>query len=315
MIAESAYLCALKGVGVVVAAIAEVSAARREAAAHRVPSAKIYAAHAEMLSIEKNLDALIVAPPPLYHADAVLAGLKGHLHVLCEKPLTLDRAAFETIRSESESRYLAVYSVNNWAYSPQWSCLLELAASGRLGAIRHAEIRVLRTKPSVSALPEDWRKDPAVAGGGILVDHGWHNLYLMRRLLGPDTRLVSCVLSPDGSVDEVATVFLAAPGKTGTIHLSWKAAERSNSSFIDGERGTAELRDDLLIVKTEGCEKTIRFHERLSAGSSHPEWLAAMWPSFEAECSGRGRGDNLAESAFCLESVRAAYSGREAARA
>lgn len=318
MIAESAYLRALKGVGVVVAAIAEVSAPRRDAAARTVPSAKIYATHGKMLSIEKNLDALIVAAPPLHHADAVLAGLKRHLHVLCEKPLTLDRAAFEVIRSESVARNLTVYSVNNWAYSPQWSRLLELAPE-RLGAVRHAEIRVLRTQPSVSALPGDWRKDPAVSGGGILVDHGWHNLYLMRRLLGPETRLVSCVLSHDGAVDDAATVFLAAPGKTGTMHLSWKAVERSNYAFAAGERGTVELRDDLLLVKTEGGEETIRFHERLSAGSAHPEWLVAMWPSFEAECSGRGRGDNLSEAAFCLESVRAAYSGayngREPARA
>jgi len=268
-----------------------------------------------MLSTEKSLDAVIVATPPLYHADAVLAGLKAGLHVLCEKPLTLDPSAFENIRSESESRRLCVYSVNNWAYSPQWSRLLEVAASGRLGAIRHAEIRVLRTKPSVSALPGDWRKDPAVSGGGILVDHGWHNLYLMRRLLGPKTILVSVVLAPEDAADEVATALLRAPGATGTMHLSWKAGERSNSAFVAGERGTAELRDDLIIVKAEGNEETIRFPEKLSAGSAHPEWLAAMWPSFEAECSGRGQGDNLDESAFCLGSIRSAYDGREAARA
>lgn len=297
-----------------VASIAEAAAPRRDAAARAVPTAKVYAAHAEMISTEKALDALIVATPPLYHADAVLAGLKAGLPVLCEKPLTLDESAFEAIRSESEARHLTVYSVNNWAYSPQWSRLLEVSSSGRLGAIRHAEIRVLRTKPSVSALPGDWRKDPAISGGGILVDHGWHNLYLLRRLLGPETRLVSAVLSP-GAVDEVATAMLAAPGATGTMHLSWKAGERSNAAFVAGERGTAELRDDLLLVRADGNEEAIRFPEKLSAGSAHPEWLAAMWPAFESERSGRGRGDNLAESAFCLESIRAAYGAREAARA
>ena len=314
-IAENAYLRALKDSGVVVAAVAEVSTARREAASRAIPSAKVYATHAEMLTTEKALDALIVATPPLHHADAVLAGLKAGLHVLCEKPLTLDPSAFENIRSESIARGRAVYSVNNWAYSPQWSRLLELSASGRLGAIRHAEIRVLRTKPSVSALPGDWRKDPAVSGGGILVDHGWHNLYLMRRLLGPEARLVSAVLSPEGAVDEVASALLAAPGAAGTMHLSWKAGERSNSAFVAGERGTAELRDDVILVKAEGLDETVRFPEKLSAGSAHPEWLSAMWPSFEAECSGRGRGDNLAESSFCLTSIRAAYGARESARA
>ena len=62
--------------------------------------------------------------------------------------------------------------------------------------------RVLRTKPAVSAIPGDWRKDPAVSGGGILVDHGWHNFYLMRRLLGDELELAQTVLHPAGAIDE-----------------------------------------------------------------------------------------------------------------
>lgn len=291
-----------------------MSAARRDAAARAVPSARVYASHGELLAAEKDLDALIVATPPLYHADAVLAGLRAGLHVLCEKPLTLDPEALAVMRTESEARGLCVYSVNNWASAPALARLLEVAASGRLGAIRHAEIRVLRTKPSVSALPGDWRKDPAVSGGGILVDHGWHNLYLMRRLLGPETRLASAVLMPAGAVDEVATVLLAAPSATGVLHMSWKASERSNAALVVGEKGTAELWDDSLVVRAGGTEETTRFPEKLSGGSAHPEWLAAMWPAFEAECAGRGRGANLAEASFCQTTIRAAYAGREASR-
>jgi predicted dehydrogenase len=184
-----------------------------------------------------------------------------------------------------------------------------------LGPIRHATIRVLRTKPSASALPGDWRRDPAVAGGGILIDHGWHNLYLMRRLLGSELELAATVLQPAGAVDEVADVLLRAPGASGAIHLSWHASERSNAAFVAGEKGTAELRDDALVVKAGGLEETARFPEKLSAGSAHPEWLAAMWPSFQAECSGRGRGGSLAEAAFCLGVIRAAYGAAETSRA
>ncbi|MDE2490754.1 MAG: Gfo/Idh/MocA family oxidoreductase [Elusimicrobia bacterium] len=314
-IAENAHLPALAGAGVSLAAVADNTASRRNAAARAVPSARLYSTVEELLRSETALDFIVVATPPLHHADSVLAALRAGLPVLCEKPLTLDPEAFAAIRAESEARGLAVYSVNNWAFSPQWSRLLETAASGRLGPIRHAEIRVLRTRPSVSALPGDWRKDPAVSGGGILVDHGWHNLYLMRRLLGAELELAETVLRPSGAVDEVATVLLKAPGASGTIHLSWRAGERSNAAFVAGERGTAELRDDRLIVKADGAEETVVFPEKLSAGSAHPEWLAAMWPAFEAELAGRGRGQNLAEAAFCLETIRRAYGAAEASRA
>ena len=284
---------------------------RREAAARSVAKARIYESLDALLAAEKSLDALIVCSPPKFHADAVLSGLRAGLHVLCEKPLTMDPEMLAVIRSESVGRNLCVYSINNWAYSPQWSKLLDVAASGRLGAIRHAEIRVLRTKPSVSALPGDWRKDPSVSGGGILVDHGWHNLYLMRRLLGDKLELAQSVLHPADAVDEVATVLLKAPGASGTIHLSWRAGERSNAAFVVGEKGVAELRDDSLTVKADGVEETTRFPEKLSGGSVHPDWLAAMWPSFEAECAGRERGENLNEAAFCLATIRSAYGARE----
>lgn len=303
-------MAALRSLNVAVDAIAEPSPLRREAAKRSLPSARVYETLDSLLSAERSLDALIICSPPSFHGNGILSGIRAGIHVLCEKPLTLDPEVFTQIQTESASRNVCVYSINNWAYSPQWSRLLEISASGRLGPIRHADIRVLRTRPSVSASPNDWRKDPAISGGGIFVDHGWHNLYLMRRLLGNKISIVDVVLQPSGSVDDVATALFAAPGASGTMHLSWRAGERSNSAFVVGEKGTAELRDDSLTVRADGLEETTRFPEKLSGGSAHPEWLASMWPSFEAECSGANRGDNLAEAAFCLASIRAAY-GRE----
>jgi len=303
-------LSALRSCNVAVDAICEPSPLRREAALRSLPHARIYDCIEALLSAERSLDALIVCSPPSFHGNGILAGIRAGIHVLCEKPLTLDPEVFAQIQTESASRNVCVYSINNWAFSPQWSRLLEISASGRLGPIRHVDIRVLRTRPSVSASPNDWRKDPAISGGGIFVDHGWHNLYLMRRLLGPKLSIVDVVLQPSGSVDDVATALFAAPAASGTMHLSWRAGERSNSAFVVGERGTAELRDDSLTVKSDGLEETTRFPEKLSGGSAHPEWLAAMWPSFEAECSGVNRGENLAEAQFCLTSIRTAY-GRE----
>lgn len=316
-VAERAHVPALAARGVALVAVADPSAARRDAAARAVPAARLYARLDELLAAEKSLDVLVVGTPPNSHAAAVLAGLRAGLHVLCEKPLTLDAAALAAIRAESAARGRCAYSVDNWAYSPQWSRLLALASSGRLGAIRRAEIRVLRARPAASAGTGDWRLDPAIAGGGILVDHGWHSLYLLRRLLGPGLRLADAVLRPAGGVDEEAHALLKAPGASGAISLSWRAAERSNTALVAGEAGTAELRDDALLVQAEGREEIFRFPEKLSAGSAHPDWLAAMWPAFEAECAGRGRGGSLDEAAFCLETIRSAYAARapEAARA
>lgn len=301
----------LAKVGVSLSAVHEPSDVRREAALRCAPKARVYPALEELLAAEKSLDALIVCSPPKYHADAVVKGLSAGLHVMCEKPLTLDTAAFEAIAAAAAKSSKATWSINNWAFSPQWSALLTLVREGRLGKVREARIEVLRTKPSVSALPGDWRKDPEVSGGGILVDHGWHNLYLMRGLLGETLELVETQLQPMGLVDEVADLFLRSESGAGRIHMTWRAKARANTAFVAGEKGTAELLDDRLLVKAGGREETLSFPEKLSAGSAHPEWLAAMWPAFEDACA-RSAG-NLAEAWFCLKTIRAAYGAPEAA--
>jgi predicted dehydrogenase len=292
-------------------AVHEPNALRGEAARRSAPQARVYPTLEELLASEKSLDALIVCSPPKFHADSVVKGLSAGLHVLCEKPLTLDLDAFKAIEAAAKTSGKAVWSINNWAYSPQWAALLKLVADGRLGKVRSARIEVLRTKPSVSALPGDWRKDPAVSGGGILVDHGWHNLYLLRGLLGDTLELVETRLQPMGLVDEVCDLFLRSEGAEGRIHMTWRAQSRANTAFVAGTLGTAELNDDSLTLNAGGKLESLAFGERLSAGSAHPEWLAAMWPAFEDACA-RGTG-NLAEAAFCLKTIRAAYGAPEAA--
>ena len=40
--------------------------------------------------------------------------------------------------------------------------------------------------PSITTDARNWRLDPDKAGGGILVDHGWHAFYLVIDWMGAD---------------------------------------------------------------------------------------------------------------------------------
>src|SRR5438874_2558362 len=72
-----------------IVAVADISGARREAAARALPGARIYSTHEELLAREaSSLDFLDVTTPPYAHATVARAGLEAGLHVLCEKPLT-----------------------------------------------------------------------------------------------------------------------------------------------------------------------------------------------------------------------------------
>jgi predicted dehydrogenase len=170
---------------------------------------------------------------------------------------------------------------------------------------------LLRTRPSLSALPGDWRKDPTISGGGILVDHGWHNLYLLRKILGPELKLVSSEMVMTGGVDEVCSSLLRSSQASAFMHLSWKASLRSNHIEVIGDKGVARLQDDKITLQTAHGDETITFTEKMSAGSSHPDWLIAMWSAFSKECAGENKGANLAEAEFCVRTIRSAYESQE----
>src|SRR6266481_6250347 len=68
------------------------------------------------------------------------------------------------------------------------------------------------TPPAVAVAPEgstNWRVDPAIAGGGILLDHGWHALYCIVRWAGAP-RGIAAVLEKrrfhESPLEDTATV-------------------------------------------------------------------------------------------------------------
>lgn len=306
-IAAKAHLPALKENGVEIVAVCEPSEPRLAAAKAALPNARFYVSPEEMLDAETEIDFVDICTPPFLHGAQVLAALKRGRHVLCEKPLVLAKEELEAIRRSATMAGKAVFTVHNWAYSPQWRKLEELLPE--IGAVQHVELTVLRTKPAAGANPDDWRKQAAQAGGGILVDHGWHNLYMLYRLVGQQPgRLVARVTPPSGGVDEEAVVYFEFPTATALMHLTWKSAIRKNTYSVVGAKGTLELRDDEVALSTAAGCKHHKFDEALSAGSAHPEWLTAMLPDFFAEMSDAARrGRNLEEASFCAGAINRAY--------
>ena len=118
----------------------------------------------------------------------------------------------------------------------------------------------MRVRPAAPRDPQgvNWRLDPAVAGGGILTDHGWHVFYIVQRWIGARPLALSARLERRRhatlSVEDTATVQMAFADATAEILLTWAADERRNWAHLDGAAGTLELRDDTLVL-TRGAPR------------------------------------------------------------
>ncbi|MDD2773314.1 MAG: Gfo/Idh/MocA family oxidoreductase, partial [Elusimicrobiales bacterium] len=206
-----------------ITAVADGSPARLEAAKRHYPQVRLYSDLSTLLRKEKELDFAVIGTPPLYHAKLAAACLKKGLHVLCEKPLTLDPKEAAKLGRLAKDRDRCLFTVHNWKNAPPIAKALELIRSGAIGNVLHAELHVLRSKAAATAGASNWRENPAISGGGIMVDHGWHNFYLARALVGKEPVSIAASLSrpqPEAA-EEAASCLIDFGGPTAFIHLTW----------------------------------------------------------------------------------------------
>lgn len=315
-VAEKAHLPALsRDPRFSVVAVADEGRSRRESARKLLPKARVYESLEALLKGERSLDFVDIATPPFLHSPQALTALKRRLHVLCEKPLTLDPAAFEGLRAEAARQKRSLFTVHNWKYAPLFQKLHALLREGAVGSVRHLEWHTLRSKPAAdaSSAKGGWRTDKKLSGGGILVDHGWHAFYLLHWLIGRrHASAVGRLKGPRGGADEEATCLLTYPEATAVVHLTWRSPARAHAGMVYGEAGSIEVGDAHLAVR-RGDDPPCRFvfPQPLSHGSAHPEWFGAMLGDFHASLSASApREENASEAAACVSLLSDLYGTR-----
>ncbi len=263
-------------------------------------------------------DFVDVCAPPSSHAALARAALERGVHVFCEKPLVVDRADHGEILEAAARSPAVLFTVHNWRHAPILAAIRGLVEVDRLGGIREIEWTVERTAPSkVAGGGPNWRLDRAVAGGGILVDHGWHALYLVLEWLGAMPRRVEATLErrrwTDLDVEDTATATLSTDDATARLFFTWAGDARRNAARLVGSRGRVDLLDDTLRIETEDGVEKRRFAAGLSAGSTHPDWFDATAREFLDEVEGRTpRGTNLSVASACFRLLDAAWRSADA---
>jgi predicted dehydrogenase len=291
-----------------IVAVSDARLDRRAVCAGALPGAR-WCTSVEALLDDTSLDFVDVCTPPSSHAAIIRAALRRGLHVLCEKPLVHSAEDLVGVTELAERSGRVLHTVHNWHHAPIVRRTAELLRAGAIGEVRRAAWYTRRTRPALAADPgaENWRVDPAVAGGGVLTDHGWHVFYVLSRWVGSEPIAVSARLERRRhqalAVEDTASVNLVFAEATAEILLTWAADVRENWAEVEGTRGRLELRDDTLVR----CDLEGRALEqwpcppRLSDGSHHPDWFHAVADEFvaEIESGATGRG-NLAEASLCV---------------
>lgn len=165
---------------------------------------------------------VVVATPAATHGSIAAQALLAGRHVLVEKPLVPSVGQAERLATLASERGLVLAHGGNFVYAPKFVRARELVADQAALGIVHSVRVVFRTAGPDS----DWFRSRASAGGGALIDLGWHAIELCRWLLGkPAIEAVTAhtrQVTPAGDVEEqgLALVHFAG-GVLGQCDVSW----------------------------------------------------------------------------------------------
>lgn len=136
-------------------------------------------------------DIVTIATPVALHKEIALRAFAQGAHVLCEKPVAMERAEAEAmVEAATRARRVAMTGFN-WRFPAAMQELHARVKRGEVGRVFHLSVRWLGGRFADESLVPTWRMDRALAGFGAMGDSGVHVVDLIRWNFGELTRLAA----------------------------------------------------------------------------------------------------------------------------
>jgi predicted dehydrogenase len=283
---------------------------------------------------DQSVEVLIVVLPHHLHVVRSVEALVAGKHVICEKPAATNLAGFDRVVRQAEQVGRRFLVVMNHLYQPAMIHARKLISSGAIGrpflSVENAYSDKRRTYRDFL----DWRTTRRRAGGGVLIDGGFHMVYRHLDLLAdfgePRWVTADCGqlgVTADGGLraDRGEDYVVISVGFEGPLRISWSHAwtlatpiDRPRQSFVAGTDGTLEWTDSrdhpLVLHRTQ--EKPLPGDVSLRVLSSEASLALCLEDYIDAIVCGRAVCQGSLELArLTLAVVLSAYrSGRSGRR-
>jgi predicted dehydrogenase len=278
-------------------ACADLDAARADALAATVPGATAVARWQDAIA-HPGVDVVIVATTNDALAPITRASLEAGRHVLVEKPAARNVAEIDPLIALAEQRGLRVRVGFNHRYHPALQKARGIVDSGALGPLMF--VRGRYGHGGRVGYEKEWRANPALSGGGELIDQGVHLIDLAGWFLGPFTEIDGFATTYfwDMPVDDNAFLTLrTATKQTAFLHVSCTEWKNMFSLEIYGRDGKLAVDG---LGRSYGTERLVWYRMKPEMGP--PDVESWEYP-----------GDDGSWSAEFSEFVDDIHTGREPA--
>jgi predicted dehydrogenase len=280
-------------------------------------------ADAANLIARNDVHILNVCTPQAFRRDVLIAGAKAGKHILCEKPLATTPADAAIAVDAANANGVLFGIVHNYLSLAETLVTKQVIESGEIGTIRSVIVNLLGVVYEPGAAG-DWRRDPALSGGGVLMDLV-HGVYWAESLLGEQILRVSAHIgtaSPESVVEDLAMLRMETANRVGLVNIGW--GHGPGDTVVTGTKGRVEIRyengstapwanlEHVRVITTDGVRELLGPATERSSGPgdfpSHTRAFKALVREFAHAAHGRGQPISTGTDGLrMLETVMAAY--------
>jgi predicted dehydrogenase len=192
------------------------------------------------LAADGDVDVVVVATPPKFHAELALDLLRAGKHVVVEKPMCLQRDDADRLIAAAHEyrRSITVHQSRRW--DTDFLALRRLIETGAIGDVFNIETFVGGFEHPCRA----WHSEESISGGAVY-DWGSHHVDWINLLYGGAPRRVLCtthtrVWLDTSNVDQLSLWMQWDDGREATFRQSDVCAIRRPKFHIQGTAGTLE---------------------------------------------------------------------------
>jgi predicted dehydrogenase len=304
--------------GARVIACADIVPARAEALAASLSGVEPIADWRTLLDCP-DVEAVIVATTHDALAEITLEAVSRGKHVLVEKPAARSSAELDPAIAEQRRRDVAVRVGFNHRYHSALLRAKELVEAGAIGQLLY--VRGRYGHGGRPGYEKEWRANPALSGGGELIDQGVHLIDLSRWFLGEFATVAGAVHTYYWNMTVEDNGFLlltSAQGQVAFLHASCTEWKNLFSFEIFGKEGKLAVDG---LGGSYGVERLAYY--RMLPEMGPPETTMWEYPgtdrSWEREWQeflldislGRPSHPGLADARAALEIVGQVYKGAQ----
>ncbi len=205
----------------------------------------------------RDVDAVLVSGPTATHAATIEAAVAAGKAIMSEKPLAPTFATVESLVGLVVQSGVVAQVGFQSRFNPMCTHLKRLVDENTLGVPLGYMLREDQFWPTGSVVSghSSWRSDPALAGGGALLEHTIHGCDLLAWLFGPAATVSARTRSIFGfGVEDIAVAQVTHTNEVvGTVTTAFNGVEGREERRLEVffEKATVEITGDFIIGASE----------------------------------------------------------------